>query len=354
MIDYWSGRGAAKREQRLRAAVRAYNRAITMKAREMFASGQEEFVPLLPPKVTVDGVKARIHNSNEFRRIVGYQGDLAHGRSSELTRVLKAYDPHALDIVKGSTPSTFTTKFGKKEARYHKAKVTRNSNQLKKLIDISDSMSAPEYATAIDNTQMIPDEGEYDDTYEDLSPQTYENWRNEDAKAKSDAIGVPSMYGLYMQFWNDPSNRHQDLEGFAAVNDAMDWLAEHRPDVLNKMFNSGRDEMDPPWLLESDTTPYSSIPHETRHARAVSYILKEASAAGYQQNIVVNKGDDTYIVDINTGEIIESGKIKTVPVNGKSKRVNMVTGEILESNVKTMTANGKTVKVDMSTGEIVG
>ena len=76
------------------------------------------------------------------------------------------------------------------------------------------------------------------------------------------------------------------LEGMGRYEEmiqAIDWMQSHRPDVLSKMFDSGRDELDPQYITESGGTsnPYVNIPYETRHMRAVQYVTGMARRAGW-------------------------------------------------------------------------
>ena len=75
-----------------------------------------------------------------------------------------------------------------------------------------------------------------------------------------------------------------------ALLDALDWLAVHRIDILNKMLNSGRDEIDIPYIVISGANnPYNSIPFDTRHERAVKFITGVAVDAGMGTDGLVKK-----------------------------------------------------------------
>lgn len=284
----------AFRLARLRSAVRAYNRAITMREAELAAEGLSELSSLLPERVTVEGVMSRINTANDFRRIVGYRGDLARGRSSELTRVLKSYDPHALDITTGRRGAP-TTKYAVKEERINRSALTRMRNAARRnmsrdlvpgdpLTKRLDDMDFAEYANAMDNTDMyLPGEGVPDDSVEDLDAETYQRWEQEDARKHRDSIQIHARYDSYMGAWKDPLNHHEEMGGFDVFIDAMEWMRDNRPDMLSKMFDSGADEVQVAYLIDSGGkgNPYHQIPVETRHARALDFVTSYAARAGW-------------------------------------------------------------------------
>ena len=282
----------AARLKRLASAVRAYNSAITRKQNYYRSIGAPNLSRFLPKRVTTSSVMARITNVNDFRRIVGYANDAKRGRSSELTRILKSVNPNALDLVR-TDRGAITTKYAKREKELNKRAVKRQALATRKnvetefydgdefvdLVNISD----PEYATLVNGTDLAQDEGEPDSSVEDIDAQTKEEWEQEDARNKRAQVTPTAMYEVYKGVWTDPVNMHSEMPGYQALIDALDWLAENKTDVLNKMFALGRDELDPDYITVSggEKNPYVMTPYDVRHMRAVDYIVGKARSAGY-------------------------------------------------------------------------
>ena len=256
--------------------------------------GVASYAQYLPDKVTVEGIKSRIYNTNDFRRIVGYKNDVAHGRYSELTRVLKKANPHALDIVENKQ-GHLTTDYAIKQFRYDVQAIRRNTKLKRELLSTElfegdqavdfDSLSEPELGTISSNTDILPeDAGEPDESVEDVDQETLAKWRREDARRKRQQMMPDPMFEVYMDTWKDPRNNHQVMPGYQDLIDAMEWMLHNRVDALNKMFAEGWDELDPNYITESGDpwNPYVNIPYETRHNRAVRFIVNRAKAVGYE------------------------------------------------------------------------
>ena len=284
----------AFRLARLRSAVRSYNAAITRRAKELEDMGVASYAQYLPEKKTVEDIKSRIYTVNDFRRIVGYKNDVAHGRYSELTRVLKKANPHALDIVEDKQ-GHLTTNYEIKQFQYDKADIRRNTKLKRELLSTElfegdqtvdfDSLSEPELGTLSSNTDILPeDAGEPDDSVEDVDQETLAKWRREDAGRKRQQMMPDPMFEVYMDTWKNPLNMHQAMPGYHDLIDAMEWLLHNRVDVLNKMFAEGWDELDPMYITESGgaSNPYVNTPYETRHNRAVRFIVNRARTVGYE------------------------------------------------------------------------
>lgn len=282
----------AARLKRLASAVRAYNGAITRKQNYYRSIGAPNLSRFLPQRVTTSSVMARITNVNDFRRIVGYANDAKRGRSSELTRILKSVNPNALDLVRTDT-GAITTKYAKREKELNKRAVKRQALATKKNVETEfydgdefvdfANISDPEYATIVNGTDLAQDEGESDDSVEDIDAQTKEEWEQEDARNKRAQVTPTAMYEVYRGVWTDPVNMHAEMPGYKALLDALDWLAVNKTDVLNKMFALGRDELDPDYITVSggEKNPYVMTPYDVRHMRAVDYIVGKARSAGY-------------------------------------------------------------------------
>lgn len=281
----------ASRLARLRSAVRAANAAITRRAKELSAAGLGDMVDLLPSRFSVQEIMGRVNNVNDFRRIVGYRNDARRGRTSELTRVLRTVRPDALDFTLEN--GTVTTNYSKREHEYDLRAIRRaremSMRDMERPLfdgDVSFSpseMEPEELGTLTTNNDLMPeDAGEPDESAVDVDEGTLNRWRQEDARRKRSSVSVDSMYFVYRATWENPLNRHQDMPGYQDMLDALTWLLEHRPDVLNKMFNLGRDELDPWYITESGgpSNPYANVPYETRHNRAVNYVVGVARGAG--------------------------------------------------------------------------
>lgn len=282
----------AARLKRLASAVRAYNAAITRKQNYYRSIGAPNLSRFLPQRVTTSSVMARITNVNDFRRIVGYANDAKRGRSSELTRILKSVNPNALDLVR-TDRGAITTKYSEREKELNKRAVKRQALATRKNVETEFyngdetvdfvNLSDPEYATLVNGTDLAQDEGEPDDSVEDIDAQTKEEWEQEDARNKRAQVTPTAMYEVYRGVWTDPINMHSEMPGYQALIDALDWLAENKTDVLNKMFALGRDELDPDYITVSggEKNPYVMTPYDVRHMRAVDYIVGKARSAGY-------------------------------------------------------------------------
>lgn len=284
----------ASRLSRLRSAVRAFNAAITRRERELDDEGQSILKGYLPSRVTVEGIMLRVHSVNDFRRIVGYKSDRKHHRYSELTRVLKTVNRDALDITTDEL-GRLTTKYSERQYKIDMRAIRRQRQ--KTLEDIGreffegddaydmDEVSPAKYGTLTSDNDLMPeDEGEPDDTYTDIDPDTLKRWVQEDASRKREQVAVGAMYEVYRTTWTAASNRHADMDGYQELLGALDWLAENESAYLNKLFALGYDELDPGYISESggENNPYVNTPYETRHNRAVSFVVDRARKVGYE------------------------------------------------------------------------
>lgn len=284
----------ASRLNRLRSAVRAFNAAITRRERELDDEGQSILKGYLPSRVTVEGIMSRVHSVNDFRRIVGYKSDRKHRRYSELTRVLKTVNSDALDITTDEF-GRLTTKYSERQYKLDMRAIRRQRQRT--LEDIGreffegddaydmDELSPAKYGTLTSDNDLMPeDEGEADDSYTDIDPDTLKRWEQEDASRKREQVAVDAMYEVYRDTWTAVSNRHADMGGYQELLDALDWMAENDPAYLNKLFALGYDELDPGYISESggENNPYVNTPYETRHNRAVGFVVDRARKVGYE------------------------------------------------------------------------
>lgn len=286
----WTG----YRLNRLRSAVRAFNAAITRRERELDDEGQSILKGYLPSRVTVEGIMSRVHSVNDFRRIVGYKSDRKHGRYSELTRVLKSVNRDALDITTDNL-GRLTTNYSERQYKLDMQAIRRQRQ--KTLEDIGreffegddaydmDEVSPAKYGTLTSDNDLMPeDEGEADDSYTDVDPDTLKRWEQEDASRKREQVAVDAMYEVYRSTWTATDNRHSAMGGYQELLDALDWMAENVPAYLNKLFALGYDELDPSYISESggESNPYVNTPYETRHNRAVRFVVDRARKVGYE------------------------------------------------------------------------
>lgn len=284
----------ASRLNRLRSAVRAFNAAITRRERELDDEGQSILKGYLPSRVTVEGIMSRVHSVNDFRRIVGYKSDRKHRRYSELTRVLKTVNRDALDITTDEL-GRLTTKYSERQYNLDMRAIRRQRQ--KTLEDIGreffegddaydmDEVSPAKYGMLTSDNDLMPeDEGEVDDSYTDVDPDTLKRWEQEDASRKREQVTVDAMYEVYRSTWTATDNRHSAMGGYQELLDALDWMAENGPAYLNKMFAIGYDELDPGYISESggENNPYVNTPYETRHNRAVRFVVDRARKVGYE------------------------------------------------------------------------
>lgn len=284
----------ASRLNRLRSAVRAFNAAITRRERELDDEGQSILKGYLPSRVTVEGIMSRVHSVNDFRRIVGYKSDRKHRRYSELTRVLKTVNSDALDITTDEL-GRLTTKYSERQYKLDMRAIRRQRQRTFEDIGREffegddaydmDGLSPAKYGTLTSGNDLMPeDEGEADDSYTDIDPDTLMRWEQEDASRKREQVAVDAMYEVYRDTWTAVSNRHADMGGYRELLDALDWMAENEPAYLNKLFALGYDELDPSYISESgsENNPYVNTPYETRHNRAVRFVVDRAGKVGYE------------------------------------------------------------------------
>lgn len=284
----------ASRLNRLRSAVRAFNAAITRRERELDDEGQSILKGYLPSRVTVEGIMSRVHSVNDFRRIVGYKSDREHHRYSELTRVLKTVNRDALDITTDGL-GRLTTKYSERQYKLDMRAIRRQRQ--KTLEDIGreffegddaydmNELSSAKYGTLTSDNDLMPeDEGEVDDSYTDVDPDTLKRWEQEDASRKREQVAVNAMYEVYRVTWTATDNRHSAMGGYQELLDALEWMAENEPAYLNKLFALGYDELDPSYISESggESNPYVNTPYETRHNRAVRFVADRARKVGYE------------------------------------------------------------------------
>ena len=231
---------------------------------------------------------------NDFRRIVGYKSDRKHHRYSELTRILKTVNRDALDITTDKL-GRLTTKYSEHQYNLDMRAIRRQRQ--KTLEDIGreffegddaydmDEVSPAKYGMLTSDNDLMPeDEGEVDDSYTDVDPDTLKRWEQEDASRKREQVAVDAMYEVYRSTWTATDNRHSAMGGYQELLDALDWMAENGPAYLNKMFALGYDELDPSYISESggENNPYVNTPYETRHNRAVRFVVDRARKVGYE------------------------------------------------------------------------
>lgn len=271
------------RLNRLRSAVRAYNSTITKRINDLSNVGltsDAEMLKKLQPKKTIESVQKRINNVNDFRRIVGYSNDRRMNRPSELDRILKSVNPHALDLVPSNNPrggldtlynNLNNKQYDEDQEDYAKQQRDDFGKPLYKGDDKTtplEDMTPQEKANAIDNTDMtLSDEGERDTSVEDLEPEVYNGWDAEDKQNYASSVTLTSKFDEYMAELTSTEWHHRFREGYLAFVDALNWLAENRPRIVNKIFNAGYDWADPPYLYESGG-PYDQIPIDYRYSRA--------------------------------------------------------------------------------------
>lgn len=284
----------ASRLNRLRSAVRAFNAAITRRERELDDEGQSILKGYLPSRVTVEGIMSRVHSVNDFRRIVGYKSDRKRQRYSELTRILKTVNRDALDITSDEF-GRLTTKYSERQYKLDMRAIRRQRQ--KTLEDIGreffegddaydlDELSPAKYGTLTSDNDLMPeDEGEFDDSYTDVDLDMLKRWELEDASRKREQVTVDAMYEVYRDTWVNPTNRHAEIGGYQELLDTLDWMAGNESAYLNKLFALGYDELDPNYISESggESNPYVNTPYETRHNRAVRFVVDRARKVGYE------------------------------------------------------------------------
>lgn len=285
---------SASRLARLRSAVRAFNAAITRRERELDDEGQSILKGYLPSRVTVEGIMSRVHSVNDFRRIVGYKSDRKHGRYSELTRVLKTVNRDALDITTDNL-GRLTTNYSERQYQLDMRAIRRQRKKTLEAISQEffegddaydlESLSPAKYGTlTTDNDLMPEDEGEFDDSYTDVDSDTLKRWEQEDASRKREQVAPDAMYEVYRSTWTATDNHHSDMAGYQELIDALDWMADNDTAYLNKLFALGYDELDPSYISESgaENNPYVNTPYETRHNRAVRFVMDRARKVGYE------------------------------------------------------------------------
>lgn len=285
---------SASRLARLRSAVRAFNAAITRREHELDDEGQSILKGYLPSRVTVEGIMSRVHSVNDFRRIVGYKSDRKHGRYSELTRVLKSVNRDALDITTDNL-GRLSTKYSERQYKLDMRAIRRQRKKTLEAISQEffegddaydmESLSPAKYGTlTTDNDLMPEDEGEFDDSYTDVDSDTLKRWEQEDASRKREQVAPDAMYEVYRSTWTAIDNHHSDMAGYQELIDSLDWMADNDTAYLNKLFALGYDEMDPGYISESggENNPYVNTPYETRHNRAVRFVVDRARKVGYE------------------------------------------------------------------------
>lgn len=286
-----------KRKSRLAAAVRAYNSTITRKVNELKREGRDieaNQVQRANPKITVNSIKEEIHSENDFHRIVGYAGERLKGRPSRLDRILKSVNPDALEVVwdYGGYNTNYNLKESKYAIRLNRKQIAKEREDFQKpLYDGDDKtksfdeMSKPEYANAIDNTNMgLDDEGEEDKSVEDLDPTTYNAWNAEDIQKQNARNSPVTKYYEYLGELTSIKWTHRYRDGYSDFVHALERLAHNRTDVLNKTFNAGYDWVDPLYLFESGETPYQIIDIEYRYAVARDNWLEIYYACKYDNS----------------------------------------------------------------------
>ncbi len=283
-------------KRKLRFAIRDYNKAIKARRAKNERNGLSYLNDYLPDEYEYSTVESLINTEEDYDFWVG-----TPKVAGLLERVLDSYDPHALDVIKRNN-GVMTTNFAdemmresKERARKERERQTENmAKELypgDKVYDI-DNMSEAERATLYANNDLIPDDvGEHDSSVEDVDEQTKWKWNQEDELKWSMSGSLKSRYSSYRFMW--VGNGHARYPGYSDALDALDWLYDNRPDVLEKMFNSGDDEMQLDYLyINPKSDVYANIPFDERHANVVSYLTRQAIKAGMDTSLEWKKEDD--------------------------------------------------------------
>lgn len=299
----------AFRLARLASAVRAYNAAITNAYKVLLDNGLGNYRKYLPDYITTTDVKNRIYTLNDFRRIVGYKNDLKRGRSSELTRILKSYNPNALTITTGHRGKP-TTVYEANEYKNNIAQIERERKRRYEAVmndlipgdtmtvDL-ENLSPPAYAAAMSNTDLIPpDSGEVDHSTETLDQETYQKWEQQDAKDQRTTGSLPATFETYLQYWEED---HEGMPYYYPMISALKFLRDVRPDILRKMFDTKADEIQVAYLIDSGTNwnPYWYIPIQTRHQNAYHFVERYARYAGWRMPNNLRQDDEGYWIEVN-------------------------------------------------------
>lgn len=267
-----------------------------MQERVNLAAGEEWKNEFLPDRVSVSDVRDRIHDVNDYRRIVGYKNDAAHGRPSELDRVLKKVNPTALDVVADENGEP-VTRYVKKEVKY----ATRQKERARKrhaeiaerkyLEDMAAQTSLPapepiepsfaEELLGYSESAYVPtDAGYVDDDY--YQEETY----NDELRRLHQESARESVSGRYDEFlaiWTDDSMGHHDLDGYDDVMDALRWMWENQPGELGYLLDDEVTQND--WLYESPKshTNYYNKNFEKRHYETVDKVIETAEYLGWRK-----------------------------------------------------------------------
>lgn len=259
----------------LKKKLNMFNRTVKRARDKNTSMGKDYLNDYMPREFDLETMQAVMYDEEEFYRWTEEGGlfDRARGKG-------------ALDVLQsdnGTRRTRWEKELLEENAAHQRAERERQtSNMETELYDGDEavdfeSMSPTERATAYAGNDLIPDDvGEADPSVEDVDAQTKARWEFDDSVMKEARSNVASKFWEYHGVWTADKNRHMKMPRGYEVASALTWLYENRPDVLEKMFNSGRDEMVVDYIyLNPKSTVYASIPLDDRHMNAASYILGE-------------------------------------------------------------------------------
>lgn len=261
----------------LKKKLNKFNRTVRRARERNTASGKDYLNDYMPNEYSLETMQTVIYDEDEFYRWTDEGG--VFDRASEKG----AFD--VLQSDSGTRRTRWEKELMEENAAQQRAERERQTANMEtelydgdEAVDFS-SMSPTERATAYAGNDLIPDDaGEPDPSVEDVDEQTKARWEFDDSVNKLARSNIHAKFWEYYGVWTADKNRHMKMPRGSETASALTWLYENRPDVLEKMFNSGRDEMVVDYIyLNPTSTVYASIPLDERHANAASYILNEYS-----------------------------------------------------------------------------
>lgn len=271
----------------LKRKMNAFNRELKKAKQHNITVGKDYLNEYLPGEFTVEFLNDVIRSEDDFYRWVDDGGVLDKAKDSSTFDVLVSPD--------GTRKSRFSKELQEENKEIMEAERARQVQNLgtelyegDEVMDVS-TMSETQKATLYADNDLLPDDvGERDRTVEDVDEATRARWETEDAMREVSRANVSAKFDEYYGVWTSAKSRHMGMPQGKVVADNLTWLYEHRPDVLEKMFNSGKDEMQVDYIyLTPSNKAWANIPHDERHENVVNYITSKFNEvyADYQANL---------------------------------------------------------------------
>ena len=259
----------------LKKKMNFFNRELRKAKTHNETVGNDYLNEYLPDEFNMEFFDQVINSEDEYYRWVDEDGILDKAKKKGIFDVLVSSN--------GEYKSRFSKEVVEENRQLRESERSRQTENLgtelypgDEVVDV-ESMSDTEKATLYADNDLLPDNvGEPDLSVEDVDASTKAKWETEDAMREASRSSVSEKFYEYYGVWTSAASRHMQQTGGRIVADNLQWLYDNRPDVLEKMFNSNKDEMVVDYIYNTPKSKvYANIPYDDRHQNVVSYVTSK-------------------------------------------------------------------------------